>query len=63
MGLIVQLNEGMKELPTFNEIAHKYLGSGHGGYALYLFEDENERSNFLLQENAMLIEPYMNEYR
>ena len=39
-----QLAEGMDELPDIEgSIAHKYCGGGHGGYALYLFEDPSKR--------------------
>jgi cytidyltransferase-like protein len=58
----VQLDEGMDKLPTYNEIAHKYLGSGHGGYALYLFDNEDKRELFLKNENTMAIEPYIRGY-
>lgn len=55
----VQLNEGMKPLPTYNEFCKKYLGSGHGGYALYLFKSSSDREEFLKNENTMAIEPYI----
>jgi cytidyltransferase-like protein len=39
-----QLAEGMKPLPDIDRsIAHKYCGGGHGGYALYLFNDAAAR--------------------
>lgn len=34
----VQIKEGMKSLPDMGEKAVKYCGSGHGGYAVYLFD-------------------------
>lgn len=49
----VQLNEGMDALPYFGEIACKYVGGGHGGYAVYLFD--NRPSIPVL----MPIEPYI----
>ena len=52
----VQLKEGMDPLPSFGEIAKKYSGGGHGGYAMYLFED---RPYF---EELVDIEPYMKSY-
>jgi len=58
----VQLDEGMKPLPEANEMAKKYSGGGHGGYALYLFKDEAARAEFLKQENTLEIEPYIQEY-
>lgn len=58
----VQLKEGMSPLPCFNEEAKKYLGSGHGGYALYLFNNKIERDKFLENENTMAIEPYIRGY-
>ncbi|GBF95467.1 hypothetical protein Rsub_07817 [Raphidocelis subcapitata] len=42
-----QLGEGMAPLPRHGELARKYLGGGHGGYALYLFADEGARAAFL----------------
>lgn len=58
----VQIEEGMIALPNFNEIAKKYSGGGHGGYALYLFNSEAERAKFLEQENTLAIEPYIKGY-
>lgn len=43
----VQLEEGMEELPSYGELAKKYCGGGHGGYALYMFESEEKRDEFL----------------
>ncbi len=55
-----QLQEGMKPLPTVSgAIACKYCGSGHGGYALYLFPDEKTRSAALSKTEQMVpVEPY-----
>jgi hypothetical protein len=40
-----QLDEGMKPLPGIaGSIARKYCGGGHGGYALYLFDDAAARN-------------------
>lgn len=58
----VQIEEGMIPLPSSNELAKKYSGGGHGGYALYLFENESERNKFLLKENTLKIEPYIGDY-
>lgn len=58
----VQIDEGMNALPNYNELAKKYSGGGHGGYALYLFKDENDRNNFLEKENTLKIEPYTKNY-
>jgi cytidyltransferase-like protein len=55
----VQYGEGMKALPSFGETAKKYCGGGWGGYALYLFENEKKRSDFLEIENTMAIEPFL----
>ena len=49
----VQLKEGMDELPDFGAKAWKYCGGGHGGYAVYLF-DERPHLKELLD-----IEPFM----
>jgi len=58
----VQLDEGMEELPCFNELARKYLGSGWGGYALYVFNTTEERDEFLKNPDALRIEPYIKTY-
>lgn len=50
----VQLNEGMKELPTYNELSKKYCGGGYGGYALYIVDDNSK-----LPDEFTKIEPYM----
>jgi cytidyltransferase-like protein len=55
----VQYKEGMKSLPSFGEAGKKYCGGGWGGYALYLFENEKKRSDFLCIENTMAIEPFL----
>lgn len=48
--------EGMKELPAQERaIAWKYCGAGHGGYALYLFAQQEDRD----RSGLMAIEPYM----
>ncbi|MDB4585992.1 cytidyltransferase, partial [Akkermansiaceae bacterium] len=56
----VQLDEKMeplKEIPGC--IARKYSGGGHGGYALYLFEKEEERAAALAADSDMRpIEPH-----
>lgn len=58
----VQIEEGMNPLPEFNELAKKYSGGGHGGYALYLFKDEDERNKFLENNNTLKIEPSIKGY-
>ena len=52
----VQLLEGMKPLPSFGEKAKKYCGSGHGGYAVYLFDERPEL------DQLIPIEPYMEQF-
>ncbi len=48
-----QLHEGMPPLPEIDgSMAYKYLGSGWGGYALYLFETGTR------PENVIPVEPY-----
>jgi len=57
----VQLGEGMKELPNMKgAIAKKYLGGGHGGYALYIFKEKKDR-DAALKANLVTkeIEPYI----
>jgi cytidyltransferase-like protein len=58
----VQIGEGMSPLPEHQEIAKKYSGGGHGGYALYLFNNEEDRNKFLESENTVKIEPFIREY-
>ncbi len=55
-----QLKEGMEPLPeVWGMIGCKYCGSGHGGYALYLFEDAQTRSGALAEYESMFpVEPY-----
>jgi cytidyltransferase-like protein len=61
----VQLDEGMEPLPDEGYVmARKYCGSGHGGYALYLFENDKCREFFTgYHKNAMAIEPYLENPR
>lgn len=49
----IQLEEGMQELPNTGELSKKYCGGGHGGYALYMFENPIE------DERLIKIQPYM----
>lgn len=55
----VQYEEGMNVLPSFGEAAKKYCGGGWGGYALYLFENEQVRKQFLSMEQSVPIDPYI----
>ena len=59
----VQIGEGMKDIPDINgSIAKKYLGGGHGGYALYLFKTTRERDEALKNvKGTKKIEPYIKE--
>lgn len=52
----VQVKEGMQALPEFGQKAKKYCGSGHGGYALYLFEERP------YHRQLIEIEPYMKQF-
>lgn len=53
-----QLGEGMEELPPAG-LARKYCGSGHGGYALYLFASPGDRDAWVrASAEAVAIEPY-----
>ena len=55
-----QLDEGMKPLPFFKNSKRKYCGSGHGGYAVYLFNEESDREKFLDEyKDAFPVEPYI----
>ena len=58
----VQLEEGMIPLPEYSEVAKKYSGGGHGGYALYLFKNEGDRNEFLKNEGTLKIEPSIKGY-
>lgn len=55
-----QLAEGMEPLPVIaGSIAHKYCGGGHGGYALYLFDDATGRERALSAHPELrVIEPF-----
>ncbi len=55
-----QLDEGMKPLPEIpGNVAKKYCGGGHGGYALYLFGDSAARESALTACDGLRpIEPY-----
>jgi len=56
----VQLKEGMKELLQVPKAkAKKYLGGGHGGYALYLFNSAKDRALAVSRTNSKIIEPYI----
>jgi cytidyltransferase-like protein len=58
----IQLKEGMEELPDCEyALAKKYCGSGHGGYALYLFNSRVNRDKFSENENVIKIEPYIRQ--
>lgn len=57
-----QREEGMAELPSADEVvAKKYLGAGHGGYALYLFSSPAARDRFVSEQGGIAIEPYLRE--
>lgn len=57
-----QLGEGMEILPEIKgAIAKKYLGGGHGGYALYLFENSSKRKTASKIKGVRIIEPYLRE--
>jgi len=55
-----QLDEGMEALPAITgAIARKYCGGGHGGYALYLFEEAELRTAALaMTEMLLAVEPF-----
>lgn len=60
----VQIKEGMRPLPNIkNSIAKKYLGGGHGGYALYLFTSKAIRNRMGKNiKESINIEPYIQAY-
>jgi len=60
MSYSVQLKEGMEELPRVPKAkAKKYLGGGHGGYALYLFNSAKDRTLAAAKTDSKIIEPYI----
>lgn len=60
MSYAVQLKEGMKELPHVPKAkAKKYLGGGHGGYALYLFNSAKDRASAAMKTDSKIVEPYI----
>jgi cytidyltransferase-like protein len=64
MSYQAQLKEGMKELKAVPRAwAKKYLGGGHGGYALYLFDSAKDRAFAAVRtEGGKIIEPYLESY-
>ena len=59
----IQLMEGMSALPDYGALACKYCGAGHGGNALYLFEDYGRRQEFLRDvSDAFPVEPFMEPF-
>ncbi|MDR3558646.1 MAG: adenylyltransferase/cytidyltransferase family protein [Candidatus Pacebacteria bacterium] len=58
-----QIGEGMAKLPMLSgSIGHKYLGGGHGGYALYLFVDKKRRDKAAKgRKGAKIVEPYIRD--
>jgi len=57
----MQLKEGMRELPDAPGcVGRKYSGGGWGGYALYLFENSEDRDTFVCSaSNNRPVEPYI----
>ena len=55
-----QLAEGMKALPDIpGSRARKYCGGGHGGYALYLFENAEQRGQAIATTPELrAVEPF-----
>lgn len=60
MSYQLQLEEGMQPLPDIGkQLAHKYCGGGHGGYALYLYENKEQRDAAVdVCEDMYPVEPY-----
>lgn len=61
----IQIEEGMLDLP-YPHLMKKYLGSGWGGYALYMFTNSDDRLQFLQMASktyeVRAVEPYMRGY-
>ena len=55
-----QLAEGMEVLPEIpGSLARKYCGGGHGGYALYLFENAEQRGQAIATTpDLRAVEPF-----
>jgi hypothetical protein len=51
-----QRQEGMNKLPDHGEMAKKYCGGGWGGYALYLFENETDIPEDMMQVKGFIKE-------
>lgn len=58
--LAIQYGEPMEAIGYFGAVGAKYSGSGHGGYALYLFASQTKRDAFVADSGAgtLAIEPY-----
>lgn len=57
MSYAAQQHEGMEKLSNLpGALARKYCGSGHGGYAVYLFDCRDSRD----QSGLVPIEPFIN---
>ncbi len=61
MSYEAQVKEGMEPLANIKgALARKYLGGGHGGYALYLFDKPEHRDTALTAvQETLPIEPYI----
>lgn len=60
MSYQTQLAEGMEPLlDVLDALAMKYCGGGWGGYAMYLFQAQADRDQFVAQTGAVAIEPYL----
>ena len=60
MSYQLQLEEGMLPLPEIGgQMARKYCGGGHGGYAVYLYETQEQRDSAVNEcEDLYPVEPY-----
>jgi mevalonate kinase len=52
-----QYREGMDDLPLWG-LAAKYCGAGHGGYAMYLFDEQEQRDRAVSEKDMVAVEPY-----
>lgn len=57
----MQLKEGMQPLPDHGQLGAKYCGGGWGGYAVYLFETQQQRDAFCKLPDTTPIEPYIRQ--
>jgi len=61
MSYKAQLDEGMAALPDIGHAAAKYCGGGWGGYAVYIFTDNEQRNAATKEGDFIVIEPFIRD--